>query len=55
MQPVFGLIESHALGTFDDLVGNFLTTMRGQTMHDDCILFCQGNSLASDLVTLEGF
>src|SRR5262249_19251212 len=36
VQAIFRLVEYDRLRTVDNLIGDFLTAMRGQTMHKQC-------------------
>ena len=53
VQPVLGFIENHRLRSIDDLVGNFLSAVRGQAMHEQRIGLGLGHQAGIDLVALE--
>ena len=53
VEPVLGLVEDHAVGALDDLVGDLLSPVGGEAVHHNACGLGDGQQLVVDLVGLE--
>ena len=53
MEPVLCLIEDDTLGALDDLCGDLLSLVCGQTVHYHSVSVCDRHNVGVDLISLE--